>query len=45
MDSISVKNYLVGGVKRIKNLDYPNEVWGYGIIDIYGSFELLRGET
>ena len=45
MDSIAVKKYLIGGVKRIENIDYPNEVWGYGILDIYGSFERLRGET
>ena len=45
LDTIAVKKYLIGGVKRIENIDYPNEVWGYGILDIYGSFERLRGES
>lgn len=37
----SIKNYLVRGAKRRESLQYPNPDWGYGILDLYHTFELL----
>jgi subtilisin family serine protease len=45
LDSLMVKNYLIRGARRDPNISYPNNEWGYGIIDIYGTFNSLRGET
>ncbi len=43
MDGTDVKNLLLRGAKRDFNLTYPNREWGFGIIDIFGVFENLRG--
>jgi hypothetical protein len=45
MDSIQLKKYLIRGVKRNPNVIYPNKEWGFGRLDIYGTFESLRGES
>lgn len=45
MDSVQIKNYLIRGVDRNPNTIYPNKEWGYGSVDIYGTFESLRGEV
>lgn len=45
LDSVEVKNFLLRGAKRDPNNTYPNRDWGYGILDIYNSFNSLRGET
>lgn len=44
MDTLEVKKFLIRGVKRLPNITYPNREWGYGMIDIYRTFESLRGE-
>lgn len=44
MDSHQIKKYLIRGVKRNPNLTYPNREWGYGMVNIYGTFNSLRGE-
>jgi len=44
MNSQQVKKFLIRGVERNVNLAYPNREWGYGTIDIYRTFESLRGE-
>lgn len=36
------KNYLIRGAATDPSLDYPNRDWGYGKLDLYGSFEALR---
>ncbi len=43
MDGTDVKNLLLRGAKRDFNLTYPNREWGFGIIDVFGVFENLRG--
>jgi subtilisin family serine protease len=43
MDGTDVKNLLLRGAKRDSNITYPSREWGYGIIDIFGVFENLRG--
>ena len=45
LDSVEIKNLMLRGAKRDPNLTYPNRDWGYGILDIYNSFNSLRGET
>lgn len=45
LDSVEIKNLLLRGAKRDPNIIYPNKEWGYGILDIYSSFDNLRGEN
>lgn len=42
IDTVGIKKFLIRGAKRSDQLQYPNRDWGYGIIDIYNSFNLLR---
>ncbi len=44
MDTYQTKKYLIRGVNRNPSLSYPNREWGYGTVNIYGTFESLRGE-
>jgi subtilisin family serine protease len=41
IDTLVIKNYLIRGARR-KNIVYPNRDWGYGILDIYNVFTILR---
>lgn len=43
INSYRIKNMLIRGAKRNPDLSYPNKEWGYGILDIYNTFEVLRG--
>ncbi len=45
MDGVQVKKYLIRGVKRNPNEEYPNRIWGFGILDIYGTFASRLGES
>jgi subtilisin family serine protease len=42
LDTIEVKNYLVRSAKKLPSLTYPNREWGYGMINIYNVFDVLR---
>lgn len=42
LDSIDIKVFLIRGAKRSKQLQYPNRDWGFGIIDVYNSFNILK---
>lgn len=42
MDTLKIKHYLIRGARRRENLTYPNRDWGYGILDIYNTFNILR---
>lgn len=44
METYQIKKYLIRGVDRSPTLSYPNREWGYGIVNIYGTFESLSGE-
>jgi subtilisin family serine protease len=44
LDTVGIKKLLIRGTRRSSNLTYPNRDWGYGIIDIYSSFFLLRSD-
>lgn len=43
MNTIEIKNYLIRGARRRRNIEYPNREWGYGEIDVYNTFERLNG--
>jgi len=45
MDTIQVKKYLIRGVSRNVNIVYPNKEWGYGTLNLYGTFVSLQGES
>ncbi len=42
MTGIDVKQFLIDGVFRSHEIQYPNTEWGYGILDIYDTFLKLR---
>lgn len=42
LDTIGIKKFLIRGAKRNNTMLYPNRDWGYGILDIYNSFNTLR---
>ncbi len=37
-----IKQMLVRGARRNNELTYPNNAWGWGILDIYGTYEVMR---
>ncbi len=41
MDSSGVQKYLIRGANR-NGRSFPNEEWGYGTLDLYGVFEVIR---
>jgi len=41
VDSRGTKSYLIQGAERPDNVIYPDRQWGYGRIDINGTFETL----
>ncbi len=42
LDTLQMKNFLIRGAKRDRNLTYPNREWGYGILDLFGAFSSLQ---
>ncbi len=44
LDSVEIKNLLIRGARRDPNNIYPNRAWGYGILDVYNTFNSLRGD-
>ncbi|MDF2907837.1 MAG: hypothetical protein K0R34_3158 [Herbinix sp.] len=45
IDTVGIKKFLIRGARRSNNLEYPNRDWGYGMIDIYNSFFVLRSDV
>ncbi len=43
VESREIKNYFVRGAARNNNLTYPNREWGYGQLDIQGTFDVMIG--
>ncbi len=37
--SQELKNYFIRGAARDRSIEYPNPIWGYGRLDLYGTFE------
>lgn len=42
-DAGKLRNYIVRGAKRENDVEYPNTIYGYGLLDIQGSFDFLAG--
>ncbi|MFQ9934557.1 MAG: S8 family peptidase [Lachnospiraceae bacterium] len=42
MSTTDVKSYLIRGARREEGYEYPNNEWGYGKLDVYNVFEVLR---
>lgn len=45
IDTVEVKKFLIRGASRSPTQSYPNRDWGYGILDIYNVFDLLRADV
>lgn len=41
-DTLQIKNFLIRGARRDRDLTYPNRDWGYGILDVFNSFSTLQ---
>lgn len=44
LDTLEIKKFFIRGAKRNPSLTYPNRDWGYGILDIFNVFDVLRSE-
>ena len=42
IDSTQIRNLLVLGTERRPNEVYPNREWGYGMLNVYNTFETIR---
>ena len=42
MDSDLIRSYLISGCQRERNLAYPNIQWGFGKVNLYGTFEVIK---
>jgi len=40
--TIGVKKFLIRGADRTTTLRYPNRDWGYGTLNIYNAFDILK---
>lgn len=43
VESREIKNYLVRGAERSRDLTYPNREWGYGRLNLQGTFDVMIG--
>lgn len=43
MDGSAIQRFLIRGARRPGTYSYPNKSWGFGLLDLYGSFRSLRG--
>lgn len=44
MNNVIIRRMLVSGARRFSNIPFPNQDWGFGIIDIYRTFLLFTEE-
>lgn len=42
MNGLDIKKLLVRGANRSEDIEYPNNVWGYGKVNVYNVFGRLR---
>lgn len=45
IDTVEIQKFLVRGAQKSPTQIYPNRNWGYGIVDIYRVFDILRANT
>jgi subtilisin family serine protease len=41
-NTIDMKIFMIRGARRDMNIQYPNRDWGYGILDVFNIFDVLR---
>lgn len=39
-----IKNFLIRGAIRDRNIVYPSKEWGYGKVNVYEAFSILRNK-
>ncbi len=44
IDTVEVKKFIIRGAVRNPSLTYPNRDWGYGILNVFNIFDLLRAD-
>lgn len=42
IDTNEVKKFIIRGARQNPGISYPNRDWGYGIVDIYNVYNILR---
>lgn len=42
IDADLIRSLLISGCVRENNLQYPNTKWGYGKLNVYGTFEVIK---
>ncbi len=42
MSTVEMRVFLIRGARRNQALTYPNRDWGYGILDIFNTFDVIR---
>ena len=42
VNTVDTKNFLIRGARRELERAYPNREWGYGKLDLYNAFDILR---
>ncbi len=42
MNSVDMKIFMIRGARRDIDITYPNRDWGYGILDVFNIFDILR---
>lgn len=42
MNTIDMKIFMIRGARRNVSIKYPNRDWGYGILDVFNVFDILR---
>lgn len=42
MDSDLIRSYLISGCRRERNLTYPNPQWGFGKVNLSGTFDAIK---
>ncbi len=43
MDNVTIQRFLIRGARRPAAFEFPNQSWGYGLLDLYGAFQAMRG--
>ena len=43
VESQEIKNYFIRGAERSFDMTYPNREWGYGRLNMVGTFDALVG--
>ena len=44
LNGLAIKNFLIRGAKREASITYPSKSFGYGLLDAFNSFNILRND-